>query len=65
MADEVDIANESSEVTLAAALAAQKAKAGNKTKPSGICIWCTDPVEAKKLFCSIECRDSHTLKNRR
>jgi hypothetical protein len=66
MADEIDNASETIEANLAQALKAQKLRAENqKTQFTGKCLWCEDPTQNRKLFCSLECRDFHTLKNRR
>jgi hypothetical protein len=56
MADEVDRANDLAQQLLDAAIAAAKKKP-NSPKPTGACLWCSEPLPDGRRWCSPECRD--------
>jgi len=59
LADEIDIANEDIQKRLEASL---KTIDTNITKNNtGKCIWCGTKVVDKRRWCSVHCRDEHTL----
>lgn len=62
MADEADIANDEIERQLKATLRTVNTEVPEND--TGECIWCGGKIKAKKdnrRWCSVECRDEHTL----
>jgi hypothetical protein len=55
MADEIDDANDTAQLLLDASLAKKK-PAG--PSPTGACLWCGEPLEDDRRWCSPECRDA-------
>lgn len=63
MADEADHANEYAERMLASQIA--EARTAPPALPScGACLWCGDPVNEAKRFCSAECREDWDSRSR-
>lgn len=57
--DDIDLANQHAEMTLAAQLTHRK-PAG--PAPTGDCLWCLEPLTDKtKRWCDADCRDDHEL----
>lgn len=57
MVDEIDLANEQVQKALDMTMRTINTKiAKNDT---GLCLWCSEPVEDERRWCSVECRDEH------
>lgn len=61
MADEADIANDHMQKTLDLTMRTINTKVPENDKR--ICIWCEGKIKEKdgRRWCSVECRDEHTL----
>ena len=59
MADEIDKANDEIEARLKFTLKTVDTSVENNN--SGKCIWCEKKIEDKRRWCSVYCRDEHTL----
>lgn len=57
MADEADIAND--QVQKALDLTMRTVNTKIKDNDTGLCIWCGEPVQDKRRWCSVECRDEY------
>ena len=58
MSDIVDRANEEADYILANQIKHSKRKVSNNT-PKGVCLYCDEPVNSHKLFCSTDCSSDH------
>lgn len=63
MADEIDLAQEKIEGSLALALAMINTKP--EVEPTGLCVMCGDDVGPSVRFCSVLCRNDYDSKKKR
>ena len=59
LADEIDMANDEIEARLKFTLKTVDTSVENNN--SGKCIWCEKKIKDKRRWCSVYCRDEHTL----
>lgn len=64
MADDADKADGSMDVLVNAAIKLVSARPP-EAKPTGFCLFCGDPVEAGRRWCSEDCYDDWELRRRK
>ncbi len=58
MADEADVAEQSSVILIDVVIDRIRASAGIETPPAnGRCLWCDNEIGAGRRFCDADCRD--------